>query len=307
MWRANSRQAALIIEKAHGRNESTILKPGRTFCTRILAAALLLGSTYGALALSEIQREELPPVGTAQPAAPVEAQQVPAQPAQGTETPAATTTPPVAPATPAPSGTPSTQEQQPADAQDGAQPDVEQAQPGDQAPQEELEDSPARRDVDPNQPLPEVQHDLTKLPEPVQRMHKLIMEAAKSGDIEKLRPLLGTGDNATLISLTEQPADPITYLKEQSGDPQGQEILAILEEIMDAGFVRLDAGTPEELYVWPYFFAYPLEKLTPPQKVEIYKILTASDFDEMQAFGNYIFFRSGITPDGRWVFFVTGE
>ncbi len=292
----------------------------KPFKIHFLAAATLVASTCGAYALSEIQREELPPIGTAQPAEGTGAQQQtpPAAPAEpGTTAPA-----PTEPATPAPppaagqgapltpaTPPPPTGEAAPGDTTVPAQqPPSESGDPADlQQPAAGDEDSPARRDVDPNEPLPEIQRDLTKLPEPVQRMHRLIMEAVKSGDPEKLRPLLGTGESATLISLAEQPSDPIAYLKGQSGDADGLEVLAILEEIMEAGFVHLDAGTPEELYVWPYFFAYPLEKLTKPQMVEIYRILTASDFDEMQAFGNYIFFRSGITPDGRWVFFVTGE
>jgi len=138
-------------------------------------------------------------------------------------------------------------------------------------------------------------------------MRQLLIDAAKSGDIEKLRPLLGTGDSATQLSLADITDDPVAFLKSQSGDEDGEEILAIMEEVLSAGYVHLDAGTPEELYVWPYFFAYPLDKLTPQQKVEMYKIVTASDFEEMQNFGNYIFFRLGISPDGHWAFFVAGE
>ena len=50
------------------------------------------------------------------------------------------------------------------------------------------------RRIDEDSPLPEIIYDLDRLPEPVRRMHDLIVEACKSGDIEKLRPLIGTGD-----------------------------------------------------------------------------------------------------------------
>ncbi|TKC94171.1 MAG: hypothetical protein E5W98_36280, partial [Mesorhizobium sp.] len=66
---------------------------------------------------------------------------------------------------------------------------------------------------DPDEPLPEVVYDLSKLPEPVRRMHDLILEACKSGDIEKLRPLIGQGDTMTQLSLSEIVGDPITFLK----------------------------------------------------------------------------------------------
>lgn len=161
--------------------------------------------------------------------------------------------------------------------------------------------------VDPDKPQPEVIYDLSKLPEPVRRMHDLIVEACKSGDIEKLRPLIGSGPSMTQLSLTEIDGDAIDFLKSLSGDSEGQEILAIMEEVLNAGYVHLDAGTPQELYVWPYFFALPLDKLDARQRVELFKLVTAGDYDDMKQFGAYIFYRVGIAPDGRWIFFVAGE
>ncbi len=165
----------------------------------------------------------------------------------------------------------------------------------------------ARPDVDDNGPLPEVIYNLDRLPEPVRRMHRLLIEAARSGEIERLRPLIGTGDSVPQLSFGEHDGDPVEFLKSLSGDPEGQEILAIMEEVLDAGFVHLEAGTPDELYVWPYFFGLPLDKLDARQRVELFKIVTAGDLEDMKQFGAYIFYRLGITPDGRWAFFVAGE
>jgi hypothetical protein len=192
----------------------------------------------------------------------------------------------------------------------GTQPDTS---PEDEdAPEQVTPDTPADGGVthpkaDPAKPLPTVEYDLDKLPEPVRRMHRLIVEACKSGDIEKLRPLVGTGDSMTQLSLTEVDGDPIAFLKSLSGDSEGQEILAIMEEVLEAGYVHLDAGTPQELYVWPYFFALPLDKLDARQRVELFRIVTAGDYEDMKQFGAYIFYRVGITPQGRWVFFVAGD
>jgi hypothetical protein len=154
---------------------------------------------------------------------------------------------------------------------------------------------------------PQIQYDLSGLPEPVRRMRDLIREATLTGDPEALRPLLGLGEGATQLSLGSTPDDPIAFLRDLSGDGEGQEILAILYEVLDTGYVHLDVGTPEELYVWPYFFAVPLETLDPRQRVELFKLVTAGDYDDMKAFGAYIFYRVGITPDGRWQFFVAGD
>jgi hypothetical protein len=159
----------------------------------------------------------------------------------------------------------------------------------------------------PAEPIPEILYDTTLLPPEVQRMRELIMEACRSGDPERLRPLLGLGDGATQISFGETGEDPIDFLREISGDEEGQEIMAILLEILDAGYVHLSPGTPSEIYVFPYFFAVPLEVLTAPQRVELFKIVTAGDVEEMKLYGSYTFYRAGFAPDGRWLFFVAGD
>ena len=144
-------------------------------------------------------------------------------------------------------------------------------------------------------------------PEPVQRMRQLIIEAAATGEIEKLRPLLGVGPTATRLALQGIDGDPVDYLKAVSGDSEGQEILAIMIDILNAGFARIDAGTPDETWIWPWFAAAPLEKLTPPQRVELLRIVTAGDVDDMMAYGAYNFYRAGFAPDGTWRFFMAGD
>ncbi|WP_085031874.1 hypothetical protein [Ensifer aridi] len=152
----------------------------------------------------------------------------------------------------------------------------------------------------------EVLTDVSKIPEPVARMRELIVEAAASGDIERLRPLLGKGPTQTQVTGTGDD-DPIATLKGLSGDQEGIEILAILLDVLSTGFVQADKGTPDEVYVWPYFAEKPLSSLTPPEKVELFRLVTAGDFAGMEEFGSYNFYRVGITPDGRWKFFVAGD
>jgi hypothetical protein len=249
-------------------------------CLALLGAPALLATTAPAAALSEIQG--------------VPVQSAPPQSDEDLDAPSTVPMPDpigtMAPATTQPSTSPEDEDEQ------------EQVTP----------DTPADGGVthprtDPSKPLPAVEYDLGKLPEPVRRMHNLIVEACRSGDIEKLRPLIGTGGSMTQLSLTDVEGDPIAFLKSLSGDSEGQEILAIMEEVLDAGYVHLDAGTPQELYVWPYFFALPLDKLDAKQRVELFRIVTAGDYDDMKQFGAYIFYRVGITPEGRWAFFVAGD
>lgn len=153
----------------------------------------------------------------------------------------------------------------------------------------------------------EVLYDISKVPEPVRRMREQIVEAAASGDLERLRPLFGTGATQTQVSVGEATDDPIGALKDLSGDPDGDEILAIILDIISTGFVHVGQGTPDEMYVWPYFAEKDLKKLTPPERVELLRIVTAGDLADMQEFGGYNFYRLGITADGKWKFFTAGD
>lgn len=157
------------------------------------------------------------------------------------------------------------------------------------------------------EPVPEVLYDVSVLPEPVRRMRDLILEACLSGEIERLRPLLSTGENGTQLSFGSIPGDPIAFLRELSGDEEGHEILAILYEVLSAGYVKLGQSAEDEMYVWPYFFAVPLADLSPRQRVELFKIVTAGDYEDMKNYNAYIFYRIGISPEGRWLFFVAGD
>jgi hypothetical protein len=161
--------------------------------------------------------------------------------------------------------------------------------------------------AEPTTPPAEVIYDIEKAPEPVRRMRQLIIDAATTGDILKLRPLMNPGPEQTSVPLQDPEQDPIDALKAISGDNDGMEILAILLDILSTGFVQLDKGTAEEAYVWPYFAGKSLGLLTPKEKVELLRIVTAGDVAEMQEYGNYNFFRIGITPDGRWKFLTVGD
>ncbi|MCX5512317.1 hypothetical protein [Kaistia algarum] len=168
-------------------------------------------------------------------------------------------------------------------------------------------DAPATA-ADANEPVPIVEYDLSKLPAPVKALRERILAAAKTGDINQLKPIIDSGAHPPNLGADEsQDKDPIAFLKSISGDPDGREILAILSDVLDAGYVHVEAGTPQEQYVWPYFARYPIDKLTPPQMVELFRIVTASDFDEMKGSGAYLFYHVGITPDGQWSEFQAGD
>lgn len=155
-----------------------------------------------------------------------------------------------------------------------------------------------------SEPLPEIHYGVDGLPKPVARTREQIEEAAATGLIEKLKPLIEANDPTLSFG---QIGDPIEFLRTSSGDGEGREVLAILLDVLNAGWVRVDVDTPQEMYVWPYFARYPLDKLTPGQLVEAYRVMTSYDFDRAREFGAYNFYRLGISPDGSWRYFVQGD
>ena len=157
------------------------------------------------------------------------------------------------------------------------------------------------------QQKPDVFYDPGLLPDPVRAMRDKILEAALSGDIEKLRTVIQMNETPPAFSFGEDNGDPIGAMKSQSNDGEGREVMAILAEVLEAGYVHVDKGTPQEMYVWPYFAQYPVTELSPPQTIELFKIVTSFEYNEMKEFGAYNFYRVGIGPDGTWHFFVAGD
>jgi hypothetical protein len=156
------------------------------------------------------------------------------------------------------------------------------------------------------QPKVEILHDLSKLPEPVKAMRQALTEAAASGDVERLRPLMAFDDDV-MEQLKADGGDPVASFKSLSGDPQGLEILAIMLDILQTGAAHVGIGTPDEMYVWPYFVGKPINQLSAPERVELLRIITAGDLEAMAETNNYNFYRIGITVDGKWRLFAGGD
>jgi hypothetical protein len=156
----------------------------------------------------------------------------------------------------------------------------------------------------PSSPIAEIITDLSRLPPPVARTRERILAAARSGELQQLADLMN--ETTPIFSFTDD-KDPVAFWKAVYPDSDGVEALSILITILETGFVQVDAGTPHEMYIWPYFVRMSLPALTPAQKVELFRIVTGADYKDMLAFGVYAFYRLGIGPDGTWQFFVAGD
>ena len=158
--------------------------------------------------------------------------------------------------------------------------------------------------IAPPSTVAEIITDLSRLPAPVARMRDRLLAAARSGDLQQLAGMMT--DTLPVFSFTED-KDPIAFWKANYPDSDGVEVLSILALILESGFVRIDEGTSQEMYVWPYFVRMPLGALTPRQKVELFRLVTGADYKDMMKLGVYVFYRLGISPDGTWQFFVSGD
>lgn len=155
-------------------------------------------------------------------------------------------------------------------------------------------------------PAPDIRYGEAGLPKPVARTRAQLLEAAHAGDFDRLRMVLEGNEMMPTLTFGEM-GDPIETLRAAAGDDDGYEILAILIEVLEAGYVHADVGTAQEMYIWPYFARTPLDTLTAEQKVELYQLVTAGDMAEMDITGTWTFYRVGIGPDGTLHYFVAGD
>lgn len=153
---------------------------------------------------------------------------------------------------------------------------------------------------------PRISYDISLLPKAVQKTHATLLRAARNGNLAALSTIIADNGKIPAVAFDEV-GDPVGHLRDLSGDEEGQEILAILLEVLEAGYTQNDPGTESEIYVWPYFANVRLDTLTPRQRVELFTLVTAGDYEDMKAFGAYNFFRLGISPDGVWQYFIAGD
>jgi hypothetical protein len=148
----------------------------------------------------------------------------------------------------------------------------------------------------------DINYGTAKLPSPVAEMREAILAAVRSGNIEELRHAFELNELKPELG-PEPVGDPVAFWKKISGDGEGREVLAVLAEILDAGYVAVPLGRDLEnnrIYVWPYFAEVPLQKLTPAQQVELLRLVPPAAAKEMIQTGKYTYWRIAIGADGTW-------
>lgn len=134
-----------------------------------------------------------------------------------------------------------------------------------------------------------------QLPELVLTMKEEIIEAAASGNMEELRGLFESNELAPI--LTDKYIDnPITYWKNNSIDGTGRQFLAALAEVLTLPPVKTKDGH----FIWPYLAKVPLDKLTPKQQIDLFRLVGPKQAVTMLKANKYSYFELMIGNDGTW-------
>jgi len=192
-----------------------------------------------------------------------------------------------------------------ANAQDAAKPSQtppsataanEQVQPKSSAPLPLPDDAKAEAESAAEEAGPKPQFDLAKLPKRVQENLAQIVEAAQTGNLEAMRPVLESNGLKPMVR-NGPSTDPIAYWKKQSVDGSGRDILAAILNVFSSGYVEVQQND-STMYIWPYFAERDLTKLSPVEQVELFRIVPPKQAEKMMESGKYTGYRSGISERG---------
>jgi len=143
------------------------------------------------------------------------------------------------------------------------------------------------------------------LPEHVTELRDAILAAARSGNIDELKTAFDMSGTVPDLGVPGA-KDPIDALKTQSADGKGHEVLAALIDVLNMPPATQPFGSDLEnnlLYIWPYLAGRPIDKLTPSEEVDLYRLAGAAKVAEMHEKNRWMWWCLVITADGNWLMF----
>lgn len=132
------------------------------------------------------------------------------------------------------------------------------------------------------------------VPVAVALTHSRLLSAASSGDYEKLRPLVPMQGFQYSFG-GDYPGGAIAYWKNVEQTTDQSPIKAL------ASILKMPYTLNRGIYVWP--FAYDKRK----SDLTAYERRLLGPLVQSYVGGDYYGWRSGIKPDGSWVFFAAGD
>ncbi|WP_290985933.1 hypothetical protein [Hyphomicrobium sp.] len=144
-----------------------------------------------------------------------------------------------------------------------------------------------------------------KIPPHVLDLRDVILTAAHSGNIEELKSAFDVSGSVPDLGISPR-SDPIKALKDRSADPNGRDTLAALVQALEMPPAALPLGNDIEnnlIYVWPGLSTRPLDKLTPSEQVDLYRLVSPELAADMRAKKRWLWWRVIIGADGTWTLF----
>jgi hypothetical protein len=138
------------------------------------------------------------------------------------------------------------------------------------------------------------------LPRSVAEKRRAILTAAEESDYDALAALI---DPQQVEYTFGSPVDggPAAYWRQIQATTD-ERPLEVLHAILQMPYT-----TERGIYVWPFAFDKDLKTLTAAERAMLHTIMTPRELRQMEQFGGYIGWRAGIRPDGRWIYFVSGD
>lgn len=138
------------------------------------------------------------------------------------------------------------------------------------------------------------------LPADVAEKREEIWSAAKAGDYDAIERLIDPNEFEYTFGGPVE-GGPVAYWRrlEETTDERP---LDVLRKILEMPY-----ATERGIYVWPFAFNRDLKTLTSAERAMLHTIMTPRELQLMERFDGYIGWRAGIRPDGRWIYFVSGD
>ncbi len=154
--------------------------------------------------------------------------------------------------------------------------------------------------------VPEISSDISALPAPVQATRQKLIDAARSGDIAALKPIMDAQKYPPNVSYGA-PDDALAYLRDVAEDDDGRQILGLMLDLFDQPYAFHPDSGGETYYIWPYLAEIDPNALTPEQTVDAYRLLNSEQIEELKQFGGWYYWRIFISETGEWSAFVAGD
>ena len=142
---------------------------------------------------------------------------------------------------------------------------------------------------------PQFIHQTDQIPENTRTMQENLLRAATSGDLEELRHIFEENELAPVIA-DDHVSDPIAHWQQTSIDGTARDTMALIAEVFSLPGIKTKEGD----FVWPYLARMPLDKLTPAQQIDLFRLAGPKQASEMLKTNLYNYYEAKIGKDGTW-------